>query len=256
MMATCGNKQKWITAYEKEREYFAADPEPFKKWHRSWAPQGMADVQLQNGSEILYSGAGHAVADKFLHAAIDMVDRAFAEDKFRDPRVLEMSFPTNRGEALQVRAYAKSLLGGSLNENDLLQASRDYEEYWLRFGKSEWDSQTQAHILTAARMALIAGDLGRTKEVLAIKRSMKWHAEEFKLLKDLVQEAEFGLPIRDPALSERVRTLFDRIRDPDFNPDFYIDLPTARLEWGALINKYFETGGRINWERVIELVAE
>jgi hypothetical protein len=216
----------------------------------------MADFIFSNGLEVLYAGAGHCVADKFLHAAVDMIDRAIAEDKFRDPRVLEMAFPSNRGKGLQVRAYSKAVLGGNLDNDDLLQASRDCEEYWLRFGNSEWDSQTQAHILTAARMALIAGDLKRAKEVLAIKRSMKWHAEEFQLLKDLAQHAELNLPIRDPTLQSHARAFFDRVRDPDYNPDVYLDLPIVRLEWGALVNKYFETGGHINWERVIDLVAQ
>ncbi len=256
MMAVSEYKQKWVVAYEKELNYFNTSPDPFKNWERNTMPEVMASRRLQNGTEVLYADAGHAVANKFFHAAIDMIDRAVADNKFQAEVVVEMSFPKNRGWGLRVRAYALAQLGDSLAERDLIQASHDYEQWCADLHRSDWDSIPQAHILSAARMALIAGDVKRAAEVLSIKRSMKWHAEEFGLLKELAHEAAAALPVRQEDLFARVREFFDRVRDPDYKPNFYMDQPLVRLEWGALINKYFETGGPIDWRRVVELVSE
>lgn len=176
--------------------------------------------------------------------------------KWRDKAVFDIAFPRNRGEGLRVRAYANVLLGHALDTQDLVQASRDYEERFIATPQRDWDSIPQAHILEAARMSLISGDLKRAKEVLSIKRSMKWHAEEFQLLKELVAEAQTELPVHNSSLRARVKKFFDRVRDPEYKPNVFMDLPILRLEWGALINKYFETGSHINWSRVIELIAE
>lgn len=248
-------KAKWLAAYEAERDYYAEEPRPFEKWDRDSKPEWTAEWELRNALRVLYATAERAIADKFLSAALEVVARAFAEDKFHS-KYAEMAFPENRGSALRARAYACAIKTGTFDASDLVNSGRDIEAYWSKFGPEDWDSQTQAYFLDVVRMALIAGDLVGARNVLQTKRSFKWHAEEHRLLKNLIEEALYGTPIRNEQLLSHITEFFDEIRDPDFKPNSYMELEIVRLEWGAIINKYFETGASIDWNRVIELVSQ
>lgn len=81
MKTARGNRRKWIAAYEKERDYFATPPEPFKDWSRRTMPEATAALFLQDAAEALYGYACRDVADRFLHAAVDMIDRAILDEK-------------------------------------------------------------------------------------------------------------------------------------------------------------------------------
>jgi hypothetical protein len=247
-------RSKWREKFHRDRDFFAQPTDHFANWNQQSAPDNEAWIQFLNSQTVLF-GDGRRSAEKFLTAAIEVANRACAENRFRT-ELAQSAFPLNRGRALRVRAYANGLKDGTFDVSDLLTASQDFETWSNQFTGADWDSQTQAYFLAAVRMAIITGDQRRARKLLETKGSFKWHAEEHKLLIGILDECNYGLPIRNQQLFARVRSFFDRIRDPNFKPDIFMELDEARLEWGALINRFFETGEAINWDRVVELVSE
>ena len=247
-------KQKWINHLERERDYFSTPPDHFHNWARNSMPEMIAGVYLSNALCALYAGGGIQVAEKFFCATIELIDRAFEEDRFH-AKYAEYGLPKNQGEALRVRAYARALTGNDLNLEDLIQASKYYIEWCSAAKGAEWDSQAQSNYLDSIRMLLIADDLEGARELLKTKRKFKWHTEEHELLKTIVCEAELNIPIENEELYQRVIAFFDRIRDPDFKPDVFFPKDLGRFEWGVLLHKYFVDSERINWQDVIDSVS-
>ncbi len=253
-MIAMDNKLKWREQFETEREYFFAPPEPFKNWERNSKPEWIAERYFVNALEVLYASVERELPRIFLSATVELLDRAFDEDRFH-AQYAEYGLPKNIGEALRVRTYTKALMGEPLAVDDLKQGSEHYIEWCSGWKGADWDSQAQSDYLTAVRIALIAGDLNYAKELLATKRKFKWHAEEHQLLLEIAHEAEEGIPINNLDLRDRVDRFFDLIRDPDFKPDVFFPTDMGRFEWGVLVYKYFVGRNRIDWPAVINLIS-
>ncbi len=247
-------KTKWIEEVEREREYFESPTDHFDNWERNGGPEIKADWHLANALCILYGDGDKRLAEKFFCATIELIDRAFAEDKFHS-EFSESGLPRNQGEGLRVRSYARALMGSGLDTQALLQASEYFVEWTSDWTGADWDSQAQSDYLVAVRMALIAGNIKRASELLKTRRSFKWHAEEHTLLKAITSEFEKGIPIANVELHQRVVAFFDRIRDPGFKPDIFFPKDMGRLEWGVLSHKYFTAGDDIDWPAVIDSIS-
>ena len=253
-MIAMDNKSKWIEEVEKEREYFSRPPVPFENWEQNSKSEWKAELSFADGLEACYANISSPIAKILFRACVEIVDRAFAEDRFH-AKYAEYGLPRNIGAALRVRAYAKALLGELLVNEDLRQASANYIEWCSSWTGVDWDSQAQSDYLSAVRMSLIAGDIKQAQQLLATKRKFKWHTEEHGLLLDITREVQFGIPIQNLEMHNRVVAFFDRIRDPDFKPDVFFPKDMGRFEWGVLIEKYFTLGIEIDWQRVIDGIS-
>ncbi len=101
-------KTWWISHYDRERAFFERDIEPFENWERVSSHGRMADRFFRNGRCVLYGNGPEVIARKFLLASISIVDRAMSEVNFQEDKYVKNSFPSNHGEALRVRAYARA----------------------------------------------------------------------------------------------------------------------------------------------------
>lgn len=254
-------KPQWVAKYEADlntlREELGMDP--FEDWERNRMPEGDVEDGLRDAVDILYADRTSADAVRFLRRSLEVANRIFAEDKLQS-QLCTGGFPENRGRMLRAKIYAQSLLREPLDVKGLLQASSDYEAWCKDYKGKDWDSVGEAEYLAAVRLAVIAGDLERASKLLKTKRPFKWHKEEHGLLKRVVNAVfieKQPLPLRDQALLEQFDEYFDRIRDPNLEPDIFIELDVLRLEIGAIRYKYFtDDRGDIDWNRIIEVVSQ
>jgi hypothetical protein len=250
-------KTYWGDHYRKNSEFFERDIEPFKEWDRLREHGSFANTRLTLGAlQALYADGPHAIIQRFLLAALEIVDRAITEIDFENGKWQQKSFPLNRGEAFQVRAYARALGGGFLSTDDLLQASTDYEQWVYLAAGRNWDAQDEAKYLNAVRMALIAGDRDRFASLLQAKRSFKSHTEEYAIYKAMATEFEHSGTIENRELKIRFKSLFDRYRDPQFKSDFYVHLALLRFELGIIWCKCFFPTSEFGWQEVINAISE
>jgi len=212
---------------------------------------------LRYGLEFFYAQWNDPDGRSFLEQATTVADRALREEKYRGTEFLEASFPQNHGFLLRVRSYANALLGHTLDEAALHQAAIDCEEYSKKFAKKKWDSHDQADYLAAVRLALVAGDLNHACRLLDTRKSFKWHFEEFEILKGIADGLAQKMGEKDRVIMlALLDSYFNKIRDPNFKPDVYMEAQILRLELGAIRDKYFISGdGVINWQRVIEAIS-
>ena len=250
-----GFKRHWQTHIEKNLEYFEGDLfPPFRNWEDDRLPEMDAVRKLRNGLICAYARWDGRRRDSFFDQSIAIVERALAENKFMSESC-QFAFPGNRACALRVRAYASALLGRGLLIDDLNQSSIDYESWCEGYEAGDWDSQAQAYYLDAVRTALLAGELNRASGLLDVRRSFRWHQQEFETMGQLIRAAVKSTPVLGDSARESILTFFELIRDPSFQPDVFLEIDVVRLEWGALVNKYLAPGDAINWNTVIEIVS-
>lgn len=251
-------KQYWLNRHDENSEFRVKDvaTDPFLDWDLNTMPESSVEWNMFMALEICYANADESLAHRYLQRCLQVVERIFHED-----RLIELHkrgkglFPVNRAAVYRAQAYAQALLGRGLDKNLLARAATDYEDYCNGEGKSPWDSQAQCYYLNAVTLILLAGDRQRARELLAIKRSFKWHAEQFVLYQELAQTTTEP-PIQDPTLPDRFGRFFDEIRNPGYDPEAFIEKSTLRFELGALRDKYFiSQNGEIDWQRVIDAVS-
>lgn len=246
-------EELWIARYERNRsgypEMLADDP--FDGWERSHMPETRVEEDLAYGLYISYAwGPEQEQAVAFFKRVCTVAERAIDEDKLTSP-LSNSSFPLNRGVVNRAYSYARAVLGGSLDSPALHQASLDFEEWCKGYGRRDWDSQAQANYLAAVRLAVVVGDLERARALLKSRKSFKWHHEEHHLWSRLV-ERDGAI---DDALAENYDRYFDRLRDPGFIPDVYMETDILRLELAAIRDKYLAgEDGKIDWSRAIDSI--
>lgn len=248
-----GIEELWIARYEMNRSGYPemlAD-HPFDGWERSHMPETRVEEELSYGLYIAYAwGSDHEQAVAFFNRACVVAERAIDEDKLTSP-LSNSSFPLNRGILNRAFSYARAALGEPLDSSALRQASQDFEEWCKGYGRRDWDSQAQANYLAAVRLALVAGDLERARELLKTKKSFKWHNEEHQIWFRLVERDR----AIDDALAESFDRYFGRLRDPGFVPDVYMEIDILRIELAAVRDKYLVSDdGKIDWWRAIDSI--
>lgn len=255
-MSNPSYKAIWVLEYKKNQQYYEADVDPFDRWESLAGHASIAELHLDHGLRAWYGDAPETVVRKFLHAAIEITNRAESEKRFETGQYSSRGFPMNRGRALRTRAYATALLESILSKGDLVQASVDFEEWCKCYTRGEWDSQGQANYLAAVRTALIAEDRERFGSLLNHKWTFNWHQEEHAVFQAMSTEFQRSAVIHDPTLTARFRTMFDTYRNPDFKPDIFLEREMVRFELGAMWCKNFSPSeGRFKWHDVIDAVS-
>jgi hypothetical protein len=248
----------WVRDSESERKYYETFEEEFPLWE-NWelvdSPNEPAERLLFDALDLLYARAPKALSVKFLDFVVQVIDRALAENRFR-PDSPRANFPRNRGEGLRARAYALALCGEPLRTADLRQAVDDYRAWCEEITPGRWHDVTESHVLSSARLALIVGDLDLFERLLPFRYKIKLHREEAELLlqlKNLLRKGEQPLP-RD--YCERFTQYFERIRNPEFKSDIYMETDLLRFELGVLYCQYVATDVPFSWPRVIAEVSK
>lgn len=252
------HKYYWVKRHEENSEFRTRDvrTDPFANWDRNTMPESQVEWDLERALDVYYANADESLARQYLNRCLRVAKRILDENKLVElDKGGEGLFPVKRGRTYRAQAYAQALLGRDVDRELLIRASKDYEDYCNGVGKSPWDSQAQCYYLNAVTLSLLADDRARARELLATKRSFKWHAEQFALYQELAQTTAEP-PIPDPALLERFNRFFNEVRDPKYDPKVFIEPGTLRFELGALRDKYFiSSNGEIDWQRVIEAVS-
>ena len=179
-------RSAWAALMSEHRDDYREllEMDPFSNWERNAMPESTAERQLGYGLLMLYTDAGEQDARSFLERSRDLVQRAQDEKALEGPRSRK-NFPKNRGRLLRAGAYARAVLDESWSPEELLNASRDLEEWCKGYSPRKWDSQAEANHLAAVRLALIGRDPARALSLLASRRFYEWHAEEAALLREI-----------------------------------------------------------------------
>jgi len=246
----------WVQKISDDRKSFDTILrwDVFRDWERSCAPESRAEDELILALELLYADRKSSEAQEFLRRALAVSERTTQENKLTS-ELCEAAFPLNRGGLLRSHAYSLALLGHELDTASLIQASSDFEGWCKHYKKGEWDSQSQAYYLAGVRLAIIAGDWERSERLLKIRKSFKWHQRQFELLKRLVEE--FCLRhVDDPDYLASFDEYFDYVRDPNLNPDVFMEKHILGLELGIIRDKYLVSPDlSIDWKRIISAVS-
>lgn len=239
----------WREKYTEDQASFETlvGMDLWQNWDRWLEPEVQAWNHLRNGLDVLWGG-DEVMAQAFLRRAHEFSARAEAE---KSP--LDVAFPLNRGELRRIRTYAGCLCAApeetSAARVRLLDAAEDFAEWCRKLKGHEWDSQGQAHHLTAVRLTLIVGDSERAQALFKTRRGFKYHEEEHGLLRDLAAGH------RDEAVQRRFETYFDRLRNPDFRPEVFLEPNYVRLEFALLEALFFGPGEPVDWLQAARSVA-
>ncbi len=236
----------WRERYEDQAEGYQEllTLDPFEDWESNSSPEITAEDELRCGLESWFAGdEGRGVA--FFERALRIAERALTEKRL-DEGLHKSGFPRNRGELIRVREYSLGILEGRIDRQALINASRDFAVVVQLY--PEWNSQTEAYCLAAVRAALIGGDIFRARSLLENAPAFSWHNEEAQALKQLASddadEHHNGLVA--------VRILLDRLRDPGYSPDFFIELTLLRLELPALCERAHEGGATLDIKAALD----
>lgn len=238
------------TCAERWRERVARDREGYANvlawdlwagWENDEEPDDRAFSQFFFGLETLWGGE-HAMARAYFARALEVCRRGESEKQWLESP--DYGFPRNRARLRRVRAHCLGFLAGppSLEalKADLRGASVDYQTWCASLSASEWDSQGQAYYLAAVRLALLANEGERARELLKSRRSFRYHAEERALLVAMASDAT------DSAFRTQYASFFDKIREPLYQPPFFFELHEVRLEL-ALLYDTFCGGPPLDW---------
>jgi hypothetical protein len=240
-------KQYWREDYSQNLEYFENAVDPFRGWEDRRGYGSWASWFLNNALAAAYSDAPAPIVEKFAQAAIGIVDRAFNEDRICS----ESNFPLGRGDALLTRAYAKMLLGYSLNFSDLSAAAHDYYDYIMA---DTWNSMYEAHFLSALRMACIANDKSHLAVLVRTKKRFRFNDAEFQALKEFAHALLREERTFEPQLMHDLEHVFNLYRDPNYKHEQYFEADIGRFEHGIIYCNYL-SHGKSNIRTVIDCIS-
>lgn len=242
-----------------------AGEDPFLNWDKpKQMPEiGVEDLNLLPALKCAYVGE-RVISEAFLRHAVDVADRTVAENRCRESPICEAGYPHNLGVVLRGRAYARWLLGESLDRKDMRRVAECMAEWCLTKALDRHrihDSMTMSPYLEGVRAAMIACDLDYASVLLRTKHKFRWHhAVERNLWTRLIE----AYPDVNAELRQVAEIFFDRVRDPDFEerPDgkipTFINRDILALETGIIRQMYLvnaSTHDAINPQAVIEAVA-
>lgn len=222
----------------------------FAGWQSRRELFSSASSDLLTAFELLYGDDPNRQVGAFIDRCIAMASKAIRPDQF--PALQQSSFyPLNHGVLLRSLAYAQSLQGHAMSGELLREAARAFVEWNSYF--EEWDHQNEGDHLSAARMALIAGDLPYARSLLH-SRVIHHHPLDAEFLSALV--ATSPPDERVPGLQAGHR-LFATIRNPDYCPQVYMELGIVRFEVAWLLFRARQAdGGAPSIEDLIRMISE
>ncbi len=245
-------KAQWEVRYQRSLADFKdiLSRDPFSDWEAVLFPGELAERHLDYGLTLLYARPKCRIGMAFIRNAHKISERAIADGQFELGRRISR-FPENRGRTYRALAHSSAILFNRLNESALMKASQDYQTWAEDLKPSQWNAIGQAHGLAAFRLALLAGNRERASAVAGLGRSFRFHENEYGLWKALLGSP---WPV-SRALETRVRTFFDRVRNPMFDAQVFVEVPILRFETGALLSRVSSSGSEIDWRGTIAEIA-
>ena len=198
--------------------------------------------------DLAYADIDHPVAMAFLDNAIRYMEWVERE------RVIEAKKPPHGAlfdweGYLQSRGHAVGLRHRRTEPIWWLRASKVLETIVENPDSEGWDEMDEIFHLTAIRLALIAGELTRARELMARHR-IYWNVPQGRALRALVNESTF--PVPQGKTRETFRAWFDEIRDPAKRGAGF-----ERLETGLIWDRFFVSPDQtIDWVRALEAISE
>jgi hypothetical protein len=126
---------------------------------------------MKTALEIFYSGQDTGLARKFLERSLAVLQRTEAEKKL-ESELCRDDFPFNRADFLRTKSFVVALYNNRpLEPEQMLQSSRDFEEWCKWYKGRHWDPQAHAYSLAAIRLSLLAGDTARARLLLEARKS-------------------------------------------------------------------------------------
>ena len=185
-----------------------------------------------------------------------MIDRIFEENKLTSPGC-NLRYPANSAVCRRTKAYAQSLLGGALDTDALVLASKEFETYYEKHDDPEdRNEQSSYHWIAGIHLSLIGNDLERSADLLSRPPAQsQYNKRHFRALKGLVELASGSGPkqaTRD--IIDRFDTFYDWARDPRTKArgGEHLDVTIGPLELALLRDRYIDRSGEdFDWKKVI-----
>ena len=233
----------------REHEYpniIARDP--YKDWDLDCAPEISVNFALFLALNIAFADPDHELVGRFLSRAVEIADRAFAEDKFRN-ELCRGPYPYNVARALRIKAHCLSIMTGVTQEQLLREASEHFLKYCQR--ETDWTWLEETYYLNGVRTALLAGDHSLAQTVYQVGRLPEGD-EEPPILKALIAAARSGERLHATAQTS-LENLFERVRDPQHRKgSMPLETMIGPFEIACVRDKYLVSrDGNIDWRRVI-----
>ena len=222
--------------------------DPYEHWDLNCAPEMGADFDLFLALNIAFADPDHDLVRRFLSRAVEVADRAFAEDKFQN-ELCRGAYPYNVARALRIKAHCLSIMTGVTQEQLFREASRHFLKYCQH--ETAWTWLEETYYLNGVRTALLAGDHVLAETVYQAGQ-LPDGDEEPPILKALIDAARSGerLPAKAQASLEK---LFERVRDPHHKKrSMPLEVMIGPFEIACVRDKYVVSrDGRIYWRRVL-----
>lgn len=251
------NKQKWLAEFHRNVQDYPAliSTDPFENWDRSTQPDGHAEIGLWLGTQSFYAGDPGEFGERFLRRSKLVCDRIISDEKWKTPQRVRIRI---RATTFRIRSYLNVFESGYFDLDALRRASLDYEEWCLVCLKGTWTwDAVQQDYLTSILLALFADDFQRAQHLIEKKKKYHFHIEFLDILKSIAYSGAATPWPKSSDAYEKFTAYFDKIRDPDYQPKEATEVPLRRLELGFIQEKYYESKtGRLDWQRVMDLISE
>ena len=201
------------------------------------------------------------LARRSLARSIQIIDRITEENKLTAPGC-DLRYPENSAICRRTKAYAQSLLGGSLDTDSLILGSREFETYFNNHDyPRERNDQTCYRLINSIHLALIGNDLERATDLLGSPPAKsRYNKPHFDALKGLVKVASGSLTEQKRREAvERFESFFNRARDPrqKFRGNEHLPVTLGPLELAIIRDRYIYHGGdQFDWKRIIAAYSE
>lgn len=256
-------KSAWVAKFQdaiESKTYEALLVAPPHDDDPTW-PSRKALIKVEAAIDVLCAYPGSRIGARLLELAFQMADEVLA------PGYLEGDSPDvqlQRGDATLASTYAGVLLGRDLDMSALRSASGNFAVHAdsVPLRNETLRAYKEDYRLTAARLALIAGDRAGAASILGAGGFVV-AAEEARILGRMAT-LEGATYRSSPSsaqhgLKEDLEAFFDKVRDPDgenfecrMTPAFHL----TRFETGAIRRRYLASlDTPADWLAVIEDIS-
>ncbi len=252
-------KRHWTRLYQRslvELNELIEEDYPWSSWEANSFPEGTAEFEFDTAIRILAGSDNWDLARRYLDRSIEIVDRILEENKLTSPGC-DLRYPANSAVCRRTKVYAQSLLGGALDRDALILASREFEAYYEKHDDPrDRNEQSSYHCIDGIHLALIGNDLEQAAKLLNDPHAKdRFNKPHFSALKGLVTLASGSAPGQTAReIVDRFETFFNRARDPrtKMRGDEHIVTTIGPLELAVIRDRYVHHGDEdLDWKRII-----
>ncbi len=253
-----GIKTHWRRLYKKsltELNELIEQDYPWRDWEANVSPDTLAEFDFKTAIRILAGSDNWDLARRYMTRSVEIVNRTIEEKKLMAPGC-NLNYPANSARCRRIKAYAHSLLGGALDTEALILASKEFEAHYEKHDAPDnRNEQNSYHWIDSIHLSLIGDDLERSMDLLSRPPARAGYNERhFGVLESVLQLALGQVPTKmRPHIADRFETFFDWARDPrkKARGHEHLRVTIGPLELALLRDKYIARHDRLDWKRVI-----